>query len=196
MRSIHYPSGTLKYFHYDSSLRRYALEDSNGLRYFTWDSNGTDLLTERNAEGEVVANYTHGYTPIDGIGSMVAAEKTAGTLTYYQYPIYDHRGTVMRIVDEDAQICGDFEYSAWGKPLHEEVNGAETRFRYQSNWICLDDSAGKLALSPTRHYHAGVGRFLQRDPAGFVDGWNLYVAFFGKSFTIYRSRRPGKSIYY
>ena len=145
MRSIHYPNGTLNYFHYDSSLRRYALEDSNGLRYFTWDSNGTDLLAERNAEGEVVANYTHGYTPIDGIGSIVAAEKTVGSVTYYQYPIYDHRGTVMRIVDEDGEVCGDFEYSAWGKPLHEEVNGAETRFRYQSNWICLDDdSAGRI----------------------------------------------------
>ena len=181
VRSIHYPNGTLNYFHYDSSLRRYALEDSNGLRYFTWDSNGTDLLAERNLEGEVVANYTHGYTPIDGIGSMVAAEKTVGTVTYYQYPIYDHRGTVMRIVDEDGEVCGDFEYSAWGKPLHEEVNGAETRFRYQSNWICLDDSEGEFVLSPTRLYHSGLGRFLSRDLLGHTDNLNLYEAFAGNS---------------
>ena len=82
-------------------------------------------------------------------------------------------------MDEDGEVCGDFEYSAWGAPLHEEVNGAETRFRYQSNWICLDDSAGELLLSPTRLYHSGLGRFLQRDPLGFVDGWNLYNAFSG-----------------
>ena len=47
----------------------------------------------------MTAGYTHGYTPIDGIGSMVAANRTASGATYYQYPVYDHRGTVVRLTD-------------------------------------------------------------------------------------------------
>ena len=87
------------YCTYDARMRRFAMEDSNGLSYFTWDANGMNLLQERDASGGVTAGYTHGYTPIDGIGSMVAASRTASGATYYQYPVYDHRGTVVRLTD-------------------------------------------------------------------------------------------------
>jgi len=142
------------------------MEDSNGLSYFTWDTNGMNLLQERDASGGVTAGYTHGYTPIDGIGSMVAANRTASGATYYQYPVYDHRGTVVRLTDADGEAAvATYEYDAWGTPLQASVSSptAPNRFRYQSNWIDLVDSGGDLLLSPTRVYHAGVGRFLQRD---------------------------------
>ena len=178
---IKHKNGESNYFYYDAQLIRYAMEDSNGLSYFTWDSNGLNLLAEQDSTGATTAKYTHGYTPIDGIGSMVGAVKSEAGGTYYQYPIYDHRGTVVRLVDANGDIVGDYSYNAWGVPLTEQETGASNRFRYQSNWIDLGDSDGELVLSPMRVYHAGNGRFLQKDRLGFIDGLNLYAAFGGNA---------------
>ncbi len=164
MVAITYKDGTPNTFHYDARGRRYAVEESAGLRYFTWDGNGMNLLCERDESGDVTAEYTHGWTPVDGIGSMVAAVKTDGGGTYYQYPIYDHRGTVVRLVDEAGAVTAYYEYDAWGNALHEEESGATNRFRYQSNWLALEDSDSALYLSAARLYDAETGKFLVVDP--------------------------------
>jgi RHS repeat-associated protein len=174
---IKYEDETMNYFYYDALMRRYAMEDSSGLRYFTWDSNGMNLLAERDSSGTVTAEYAHGYTPINGIGSLVAAKQNAYSANYYQYPVYDHRGTVVRLVDETGTTSAYYEYDAWGNPLEATVSGgiSENRFRYQSNWIELKDSSDSLYLSPTRLYHPEIGRFLGRDwPYGL--GSTFYYA--------------------
>jgi len=110
---------------------------------------------------------------------MVAANRTASGATYYQYPVYDHRGTVVRLTDADGDAAvATYEYDAWGTPLQASVGAptAPNRFRYQSNWIDLVDSGGELLLSRTRVYHAGVGRFVQRDRAFLA---RKYLAFAG-----------------
>ena len=56
-------------------------------------------MAEHDNTGTITAKYTHGYTQVDGIGSMISATKEVGGATYYQYPIYDHRGTVVKLVD-------------------------------------------------------------------------------------------------
>jgi len=161
--AIAYKTGVANYFYYDAELRRYAIEESTGLRYFTWDENGMNLLCERDAAGAVVAEYAHGETPINGIGSLTAAKKADGGSTYYQYPVYDHRGTVMRLTDAEGSVTATYEYDAWGNALQAADSPAGNRFRYQSNWRALRDSGSGLLLSPTRVYDATLGRFLQRD---------------------------------
>ena len=176
VNSIKYKDDTLNYFWYDAQLRRYAMEDSDGLRYFTWD--GLNLLAEQDAYGTVVAEYTHGASPIEGIGTMVAAKKAVDSSTYYDYPVYDHRGTVVRLTDENADVTAYYSYNAWGVPLREEeTSPVGSRWHYSSNWIDLKDSDGELVLSPARLYSAADARFVQRDMLGFVDGLNLYRAF-------------------
>ena len=168
--SIQFASGVTNYFYYDGKLRRYAMEDSKGLTYFVWDQNGMNLLAEFDAYGNTIAEYTHGHTEIDGVGSMVAAKKTDYTdpmfpVTYYQYPIYNGPTCdVMALVDENGNVVGDYEYDPWGNRLHAAETGAPNRFGYRCNWITLPDSNGEIDLTPTRPYYAPVGRFLQRDP--------------------------------
>ena len=143
-----------------------------------------DLLAERDISGAVTAGYTHGHTPIDGIGSTVAAKKDVGGTTYYQYPVMDHRGTVVRLVDDTGAVTAYYEYDAWGVPLRDDDTPVGNRLRYQSNWIELRDSGGRLLLSPTRLYDAEVARFLSRDmmaaswgryPSGRTDGSSEYA---------------------
>ena len=163
---ISYKNGTENYFYYDSKLRRYAMIDSGGLIYFSYGGCGLRTFVERDAAGAVTSEYVHGYSPVNGIGTMVAARKVAGGVNYYQYPVYDHRGTVVRLVDENANVVAYYEYSAWGQHLQEQESypNVENRFRYHSNWLSLNDSGGKLALSPSRIYSMALARFLQKDP--------------------------------
>jgi len=177
--TIEYPGGVANYFWYDAMMRRYAMQDSSGLRYFTWDQNDMNLVAERDAAGTVTAYYTHGFAAVDGIGSAVAVKQNRFGAAYYQYPVYDHRGTVVRVLDQNGAPTGYFEYDAWGNELRSDVVGggiSENRFGYQSNWITLpDDPSKKLKLSPTRLYHAGVGRFLGRDSEEELAGDYAYA---------------------
>ena len=92
-------------------------------------------------------------------------------------PIYDNRGTVVKLADENGESVGEYAYDAWGMPLYEEESGAGNKFGWQSNWIRLEDSPEGMLLSPTRIYSAKDGKFLQRDMLGFVDSLNLYEGF-------------------
>jgi RHS repeat-associated protein len=172
--SILFKDGSSNYFHYDAQQRRYALEEPTGLRYFTWDANGMNLLCERDARGNVVAQYSHGYTPTNGIGSMVCAKSMQGG-TYYQWPAYDQRGSVFRLTDQDAGPPSTFEYDAWGGILSQATVGQAERFGYQSNWVRLDDPDRCLWLSPVRVYNALRGLFLAPDLASPTVGWHSYA---------------------
>jgi len=176
--SIRYTDGTMNYFSYDAFMRRFAVQEASGLSYFTWDQNGMNLLCERDASGSVTAYYTHGYSDVDGIGSLVGAKRNEAGASYYQYPVYDHRGSVVRLLDENGTPTAYFEYDAWGTQLESNVVGGTgtNRFRYQSNWIKLnDDPDGDIYHSGTRLYHAGVGRYLGRDALGALAGGYLYT---------------------
>ena len=162
--SIKYKNDVVNRFYYDSRLRRYAIEDSAGLAYFTYDQDGLCQLVERDESGSVVAQYTQGYAPIAGIGDMAAARIITGQGTYYRYDFYDNRGNVIRTVDESRAVTGYFEYDAWGSKLRDDPPPEGTRFGQSAPaWIELtDDPDGDLRLTPTRLYHASMGRFLQR----------------------------------
>ncbi len=85
-------------------------------------------------------------------------------------------GNVNRVTDENGIVRCKYEYNAFGELLHKsETPGYAGRFGFQSNWITLRDSGGRLCLSPTRVYDTATGRFLQRDPLSGLAGDYLYA---------------------
>ena len=97
-------------------------------------------------------------------GTLLAARKQGGG-TLHQFPAFGGlKGNVAAAMDETGSVVARYQYDAWGNPLRTEDPGGGNRFTYQSNWIRLKDSGGELYLSPSRVYHAQVGRFLQFDP--------------------------------
>ena len=86
MKSVLFRDGTPNYFFYDAQNRRYAIQESTGTAYFTYDQDGLCQLIERDSTGSIVAEYARGYSPVPGIGDMVAARITKGGVAYYQYP--------------------------------------------------------------------------------------------------------------
>lgn len=166
--SIVYPSGVANYFHYDGKLRRYAMEDSTGLSYFVWDDTGMNLLMVKDDQGRITAEYEHGFTPIDGIGSIVRVKLTdwsdpQNPVTTLRYLHMDFRGTVFKVTDQNGNPVGNADYNAWGVRLEFDEVGPPSRLGYQSNCITLVDSEGQFVLTPTRVYHVATGRFLSAD---------------------------------
>ena len=70
------------------------------LTYLTWDQNGMNLLRADGDLDGTPRSYVHGYTAVDGIGSMVAADDD----NYDYYPVYDHRGAVSDWLDADGNV--------------------------------------------------------------------------------------------
>ncbi len=163
----------MQQFYHDANMRMVAMDDAGTLTYYTWDRNGMNLLQERNASGTVTADYTHGYAPIDGSGTLAGAKKEASGVTYYQYPIINHHGDVVKVVDDNGAVKDSYVFNAWGELIGETTSGAPNAFDWQSNWLRLKEG---ILKSPARVYFDSVGRFAQRDPLGCCrDGTNIYV---------------------
>ena len=158
--------GSTYQFAYDGNLQRYKITTGGTDKYYVWD--GLRLLELRASDGSLIARYTHGAANIEGIGSCVEvydAGLYTGSPTRY-YLLYDHRGTVHVLLDENKTVIARRRYNAFGETIEETGTWPDVvMFAYQSNWmkLCSLPDGSPLYLSPTRLYHAGTGRFLQRD---------------------------------
>jgi len=108
---------------------------------------------EQGTEGAVDANYT----PVGGVGSLAYARRGDS----YQVPHKDHLGGTRELTDASGAVTQYYEYDAFGTKL-EDAGGQTNRFQFAANYMKLKDH-DNIYLSPTRVYHAGIGRFLQWD---------------------------------
>jgi RHS repeat-associated protein len=94
-------------------------------------------------------------------------------VTRYQFA--NHLGSAVLELDDAAAIISYEEYFSYGGTSLQTVNGAVEvslkRYRYQGKE--RDEETG-LDYFGARHYAAWLGRWVSADPAGHVDGLNLY----------------------
>ncbi len=104
------------------------------------------------------------------------------------YYLTDANFNVTALADTDGDIVERYEYDAYGKAtvLHgaDDADGAVTEWDVDSGGSDWDnqilycgyrfDKTTKLYHVRNRQYHPTLGRWLQRDPAGYGDGINLY----------------------
>jgi hypothetical protein len=105
--------------------------------------------------------HTHGATPVEGIGSIIVTNRKTGNGDEFQYPHYDHRGSLFDLEDTEAGVSLAAEYNAFGEEISRSGSAA-TRFGYQGTAWMRHDSG--LLVSPTRLYVPERGAFSQEDP--------------------------------
>jgi RHS repeat-associated protein len=94
-------------------------------------------------------------------------------LTRYQFG--NHLGSSSLEVDGKAKIISYEEYYPYGSTSYQAVRSRkETPKRYQYTGKERDEESG-LYYYGARHYASWLGRWTACDPAGLVDGGNLYV---------------------
>ena len=124
---------------------------------------GDRLVAEYNGS-TLLRRYVHGA----GVDEPLVWYEGAG-LTDRRWLHADHQGSVVAS-SNGAGVGTVYAYSAYGEPAYGNWGGS--RFRYTGQ-IMLPEA--KLYHYKARVYDPVLGRFLQTDPVGYKDDFNLYA---------------------
>ena len=108
------------------------------------------------------------------------------------YICYNHLFSPATVLDSSDNVVEWYDYDVYGEPTIYTGSGKDT------NWFTSDDTSAvtsakgnyylftgrrldildsgslKIQYSRARYYDPETGRFISRDPIGYVDGMNLY----------------------
>ena len=120
-------------------------------------------MLEYDGANVLQARYTHG----PGIDEPIAVTKGGATYFYHQ----DGLGTVTDLTDSTGATAKSYSYDAYGNIL-ESPGTIEQPYTYTGREL---DSESGLYYYRARYYDPTSGRFLQKDPIGFLGkDVNLY----------------------
>ena len=85
--------------------------------------------------------------------------------------LYDGLGSVTELIDESENVVNSYSYSPFGEALVRD----ETVYNPHQFTGRQYDAESGLYHYRARAYSPETGRFLQQDPAGMVDGANMYA---------------------
>ncbi len=120
------------------------------------------LIAEYNASGKVFAQYIHGSGLGHDVGSLICKETSESTAYYF----YNYRGDVIDTLI--GATVTSYRYDAFGNLIDSsapEIGFSSKRY----------DSSTALSYFGARYYDAITGRFISRDPLGYIDGPNGYI---------------------
>ncbi|MBA3958055.1 MAG: DUF687 family protein [Parachlamydiaceae bacterium] len=94
-------------------------------------------------------------------------------------PLHDIAGNVVSLIDpRNRQTIESYQYSAFGEETIFNSDGEKQKISLVGNlWRFAEkrvDHKSGLILFGLRFYDPAIGRWISQDPAGFIDGPNLY----------------------
>ena len=131
---------------------------------------GQNILEETDEFGNTQASYT--YEP-EEYGELISQHR-GGKTSYYHY---DALGSTRQLTDDTETVTDSYTYNAWGETIKQ--SGTTTNpFRWIGNVGYYWDEETQDYYVRARYYQSTIGRWQSVDPLGFVDGFNLYLAYF------------------
>ncbi len=132
---------------------------------------GADLLAETNAAGTTItAHYLYG----PGIDEPLE-RKGGSTTSYYSQ---DELGSTVHLTDSAGTIAESYTYEVFGQPTIRDGSGTVIPTSAVGNRFLFTgrewDSETGLYYYRARYYNPKTGRFLSRDPLGYLPDVNLY----------------------
>jgi|GEM_PF-948487 len=150
------------------ALNRRVQKQVNGIttEYIYDDSR----IIEEHESSATTACYVYG-NQLDEAILMARGDSTSYYLT-------DVLGSVMALTDNSGTLTERYQYDAYGQVRVFDAAGQAITVSAQNNPYRFtgrryDEKAG-IYYYRARCYHPGLGRFLNPDPKGFIDGMNLY----------------------
>lgn len=119
---------------------------------------------------------------------VASSDQAPRQLIRYQFG--NHLCSASLELDEQAQIISYEEYAPYGSSTYQGVRSqTETAKRYRYSGVERDEETG-FSYHAARYYMHWLARWFRPDPAGFVDGPNLYI--YASSNPIVKSDEGGK----
>jgi RHS repeat-associated protein len=165
-------------YSYDALGRRISKTTTNSTTIFLYDD--ARIIEERDAGNVTTATYTYG----NYIDEVLTMDRAGSRYFYHQNTLW----SVHALTDATGTVVERYTYDAYGTitvldpsflPL---TSSPLAYFTFTGREF---DSESGLYFYRARTYLPTHGRFLSRDPLGYVDGMNLYE---------YVSGRPMKSV--
>lgn len=139
---------------------------TNGITtFFQYDSG--DCFAEYAANGSLNVQYVRGSGMGGGIGSILYSQRGSK----FEYFDYNGVGDTVLLTDPDCVASDDNLYDAYGNIVASSGSSANNRLAFTKE---RDFSIG-LDNHGMRYYDPEIGRYISRDPAGYVDGLNVYL---------------------
>jgi len=120
-------------------------------------------LAETDASGNITAYYVYGLGLISKI--------TPSNQSYFYH--FDGIASNIGISDSSGNMVNKYAYDAFGKVLNQE-EAIPNSFKYVGQFGVMDEGNGIFYLR-ARYYDPEVGRFISKDPIGFLGGLNVFT---------------------
>lgn len=154
------PAGEVRFFHDASGRRILELRNGEGTHLIC---DGSNLIAEYRA-GKPFAQYVHD----DGVDRPLQMAAEASEHWYHA----DLVGSVRLLTDRAGNGAAAYRYNPFGDLIKTSGNVPYNPLRYTARRFDADLVSYDFRA---RQYDPHLGRFLQRDPIGMVDGTNLYT---------------------
>ena len=133
-------------------------------------------LAETDGDGNLTVKYTQEPVKYGDILAQHRIDPATGVgKSYYYHP--DALGSTRELTDESGTVVATYNYDAFGNTI-AKTGTVENPFRFTGNVGYYWDEEFDTYHIRARNFEPTTGRWTSQDPIGFVDGPNLYVAFF------------------
>jgi len=162
-----------KYYYNADNLRVEKHHAGGAKEQFYYD--GATVLVETDGSQTKVREYVNGGQYIDEVILVVNGST-------YNYYMSDLRYCVTGFIDSTGAVVERARYDGYGKrtlldATYATITTANVDRSYGYTGIRHDNESG-LQYYRARYFDNTLGRFINHDPIGFVDGLNLYQGYF------------------
>jgi RHS repeat-associated protein len=148
---------------YDCRTRRLTKTEDGTTTYFRYDSG---VFFQEVTGGTIQVEFIYGCGLGGGIGSILYSDRS-GSKEYFCYNAVGH---TVALTDTSASVVKTDLYEAFGNIISSTGSSLNNRL---ANTKERDSSIG-LDNHGFRYYDPSTGRYISRDPAGYIDGLNAY----------------------